>query len=72
VTRLKVNPTVKDLTNNAFDPVIEYAESMDQPPLLYIRLTTDINHVVTTPAKLDLIIDLNGCDGKPAVVNLTT
>jgi hypothetical protein len=62
VTRLKVNPTVKDLANNAFDPVIEYAESMDQPPLLYIRLTTENNHIVTTPAKLDLKIDLTACD----------
>ena len=61
-TRLKGHTLVKDLATNAFDPVIEYTQSIAQPPLLYLRLTTDVNHLQTTPAILDLTVDLTACE----------
>ena len=70
-TRLVGHTLLKDLATNAFDPVIGYSQSTAQLPLLYLRLTTDVNHIRTTPAILDLTIDLSACEHQPVAVNMS-
>lgn len=64
-SHLKVNPTVREGLTNVFNPVIEYIAASTQLPLLYLTVFTDTNKIVTTPAKLDLIVDLSVCLLKP-------